>query len=117
MGKKKVLDDQKISRINFLYWVNERNLSDIAKIIGHSPPIIERHRFKTREAYESWNDKLIAKEWYEYKGDPSTIEKAVLANQNAFPRPCEFCKGTGYHLCPDVAEPILIECSNKKCNN
>lgn len=105
MGKKKVLDDQKISRINFLYWVNERNLTDIAKIIGHSPPIIERHRFKTREAYESWNDKLIA------------VEKMVLANQNAFPRPCEYCKGTGYHLCPDVAEPIVIECTNKKCNN
>lgn len=28
---------------------------------------------------------------------------------------CPFCKGTGQHLCPDVAEPILIKCSHKDC--
>lgn len=31
-------------------------------------------------------------------------------------RPCEFCKGTGKHLCPDVAEPILINCMKKGCS-
>jgi len=29
---------------------------------------------------------------------------------------CEYCKGTGQHLSPDVSEPILMKCSNKKCN-
>lgn len=28
---------------------------------------------------------------------------------------CEFCKNTGVHICPDVAELILIKCSNKFC--
>ncbi len=28
---------------------------------------------------------------------------------------CPFCKNTGVHLCPDIAEPILVRCSHKKC--
>lgn len=28
---------------------------------------------------------------------------------------CPYCRNTGYHLCPDVVEPVLIKCSNKKC--
>lgn len=56
MAKLKVLSDLKISRINFLYWVNDRNMTDIAKIIGHSVPVCERYRFKTRREYETWSN-------------------------------------------------------------
>lgn len=28
---------------------------------------------------------------------------------------CDFCKDTGFHLCPDVVPPILIICSKKDC--
>lgn len=28
---------------------------------------------------------------------------------------CSYCNGTGKHLCPDVAEPILIDCTKKGC--
>jgi hypothetical protein len=28
---------------------------------------------------------------------------------------CDFCHGTGTHLCPDVAEPITIRCTKKGC--
>ena len=28
---------------------------------------------------------------------------------------CPFCKNTGAHLCPDVAEPILTACTHKEC--
>lgn len=28
---------------------------------------------------------------------------------------CPFCKNTGKHLCPDVAEPVEIDCSHKQC--
>ena len=31
------------------------------------------------------------------------------------PKICSFCYNMGNHLCPDVAEPILIKCTNKKC--
>lgn len=30
---------------------------------------------------------------------------------------CSFCKDTGYHLCPDVAEPVLIKCTKKGCRS
>jgi hypothetical protein len=28
---------------------------------------------------------------------------------------CDYCKDTGKHLCPDVTEPILVNCSSKVC--
>lgn len=28
---------------------------------------------------------------------------------------CTYCNDTGKHLCPDVTEPILINCTNKAC--
>lgn len=28
---------------------------------------------------------------------------------------CPFCNNTGFHLCPDVAEPVLVRCSRKGC--
>lgn len=28
---------------------------------------------------------------------------------------CDFCYGTGEHLCPDVPQPILIKCTKKGC--
>jgi len=28
---------------------------------------------------------------------------------------CDFCGGTGFHLSPDVVEPILIPCTKKGC--
>lgn len=28
---------------------------------------------------------------------------------------CDFCQDTGYHLSPEVAEPIVIKCTNKNC--
>lgn len=28
---------------------------------------------------------------------------------------CPFCKNTGRHLCPDVSEPVEIDCSHKQC--
>jgi len=28
---------------------------------------------------------------------------------------CDFCKNTGKHLCPEIAEPILINCTKKGC--
>ncbi len=29
---------------------------------------------------------------------------------------CPYCKNTGQHMCPDVAEPILVNCSFKYCH-
>ncbi len=31
-------------------------LSDIAVIVKFSPPVVERHRFKTRLAYDNWDE-------------------------------------------------------------
>ena len=28
---------------------------------------------------------------------------------------CDHCKNTGVHLCPDVAQPILVSCDSKAC--
>jgi hypothetical protein len=62
MARLKILDHSKVAKINFLYWVNDRNMTDISKIVGHSVLVCERHRFKTRTAYETWNDELIKRE-------------------------------------------------------
>lgn len=29
---------------------------------------------------------------------------------------CPYCNGNGTHMCPDVAEPIVVPCSFKGCS-
>lgn len=52
--KKKVLSMQEIEKINFLYHTNERNITDIAKIMGYSPPVVERHIFYSKDKWREW---------------------------------------------------------------
>lgn len=60
-GRKKIeLSPNKIFRINFLYYTNDRNLTDIAKIVGHSPPVCERHILGTRREFNEWYDRMVA---------------------------------------------------------
>lgn len=37
----------------------------------------------------------------------------ILLEENK--TPCDYCDNTGQHLCPDVAEPILVPCAKKGC--
>lgn len=49
-----------IIRANFLYYTNDRNLTDIAKIMKASPPVIYRYLFKNKNEYYR-----VADEWTE----------------------------------------------------
>jgi intein-encoded DNA endonuclease-like protein len=60
MGRKKrLLTRKEIIRANFFYYTNQRNLTDVAKIMEISPSIIDRYLFKNKNEYydvsEKWN--------------------------------------------------------------
>jgi hypothetical protein len=48
-----------------------------------------------------------------YKNDTGSF--AAGANWANERTQCSFCKNTGKHLSPDVAEPIVVTCSKKGC--
>lgn len=48
-----------VQKVNFLWFTNQRNLTDIAKIVGHSPPVVQRHLFKYRSEWEKWEQEQV----------------------------------------------------------
>lgn len=54
----------------------------------------------------------VSEKWLREAAENEPESGVFAMNPEAW---CSFCKNTGQHLCPDVAEPILIDCTNKKC--
>lgn len=57
--KRRELKPLEINKINLLWFANQWNLTAISKAMHHSPPVCERHIFKTKDAWHEWSDKLI----------------------------------------------------------
>jgi hypothetical protein len=54
------------------------------------------------------------------ENDPNLIifdmDEEQLSNEDKQSYPnCPSCEGTGYILCPDIPEPIIIKCDKKEC--
>ncbi len=56
--KLKQLDDKTIARINLYWWSNQQNITNIARWVGHSPSICQRHIFKNRDMYDLFMERL-----------------------------------------------------------
>lgn len=61
MRKRKVLEPKAINKINFLWYVNQRTMTDICRIIGSSTPVVDRNLFPSRADWEKWEAEQIAK--------------------------------------------------------
>lgn len=57
--RRKELHPREINKINFLWYVNQRNLTDISKIVKYSPPVVERNIFPTRDEWYAWEQKTM----------------------------------------------------------
>lgn len=61
MGRsKRLFSRREVIKANFLYYTNQRTITDVAKIMGVSPPVVERYLFKTKNEYETVSDKWSA---------------------------------------------------------
>lgn len=57
--KRKELSPREIQRINFLWFVNQRHITDISRILKYSVPVIERNLFPTRREWDAWQLKTM----------------------------------------------------------
>lgn len=82
---------------------------------------MDRNQIET--VYAALKARLSREEWDHFVNEVERLHKAILEGQERMgsvrifvkPEVCDFCQGTGQHLSPDVAEPILIKCSKKGC--
>ena len=63
---------QETVKANFLYFTNQRTITDVAKIMGASPPTVDRYLFKTKAEYERVSD-----EWQQNKLDDRDLIEGV----------------------------------------
>lgn len=62
-GRKQIqLEPKEIAKINMLYWVNQNNYTNIARMLGRGVTTIERVIFTTRAEYDDWYLEMIAKD-------------------------------------------------------
>lgn len=54
MRRKRVLSPAEINKINLMYHLNGRKVSEISRVLGSSAPVIERHLCPSKRVYEEW---------------------------------------------------------------
>jgi hypothetical protein len=60
-GRKRIeLTPLEINKANLMYYVNDRNLTAIARPLERSVPVIDRHIFKTRQEYYDWYEEMVS---------------------------------------------------------
>ena len=53
-GKKPKIGPKDKDRINFLWFTNQRNITDIGRIMSRAPSTCEKHLCKTKNQWEVW---------------------------------------------------------------
>jgi hypothetical protein len=60
MSRKSVtLTPREINKINLLWFLNQWNVTNIAKTMKRSPAICERNIFKSRDEWYKWSDQMV----------------------------------------------------------
>jgi hypothetical protein len=54
-----VFTPHQIQKVNFLWYTNARNITDISKVLGYSVPVVERNIFPTRSQWEEWERRCV----------------------------------------------------------
>jgi len=53
------LDPRVINKINLMWFLNQRSVTDIARSVGHSQGLVQSRIFPTRGAWDDWQEQMV----------------------------------------------------------